>query len=154
MRAVLRTLAQCHAHRILHRDVKPGNFMLLTEAEDSPLKAIGTRHVVGGSPGTCFLARVGVLRAFVAVCSCRLAAWGDCACLALQCKCVMQPHAPPAPCSVLHTDFGLAVFFDPAKLPRTDLGLEGTPWYMAPEVGRGQTSRQAGRQLTHTVSRT
>ena len=30
-------------------------------------------------------------------------------------------------------DFGLAVFFDPKKLPRTDLGLEGTPHYMAPE---------------------
>ena len=27
-------------------------------------------------------------------------------------------------------DFGLAVFFDPADLPRTDLGLEGTPWYI------------------------
>jgi calcium-dependent protein kinase len=25
-------------------------------------------------------------------------------------------------------DFGLAIFFDPAELPRTDLGLEGTPW--------------------------
>lgn len=25
-------------------------------------------------------------------------------------------------------DFGLAVFFDPEALPRTDLGLEGTPW--------------------------
>ena len=25
-------------------------------------------------------------------------------------------------------DFGLAVFFEPDKLPRTDLGLEGTPW--------------------------
>lgn len=25
-------------------------------------------------------------------------------------------------------DFGLAVFYDPAKLPRTDLGLEGTTW--------------------------
>lgn len=24
MRAVLRTLSQCHHHRILHRDVKPG----------------------------------------------------------------------------------------------------------------------------------
>ena len=71
MRAVLRTLAQCHSHRILHRDVKPGNFMLLSEAPDAPLKAI---------------------------------------------------------------DFGLAAFFDPAKLPRTDLGLEGTPWFMAPEV--------------------
>lgn len=71
MRAVLHTLAQCHAHRILHRDVKPGNFMLLNESEESPLKAI---------------------------------------------------------------DFGLAVFFDPAELPRTDLGLEGTPWFMAPEA--------------------
>jgi calcium-dependent protein kinase len=40
MRAVLRTLAQCHAHCILHRDVKPGNFMLLSDAEDAPLKAI------------------------------------------------------------------------------------------------------------------
>ena len=44
-----------------------GNFMLLTEEEESPLKAI---------------------------------------------------------------DFGLAVFFDPDKLPRTDLGLEGTPWWV------------------------
>lgn len=25
-------------------------------------------------------------------------------------------------------DFGLAVFFEEDKLPRTDLGLEGTPW--------------------------
>ncbi len=41
MRAVLRTLAECHAQHILHRDIKPGNFMLLTEAEDAPLKAIG-----------------------------------------------------------------------------------------------------------------
>lgn len=31
-------------------------------------------------------------------------------------------------------DFGLAVFYDSKQLPRTDLGLEGTPWYMAPEV--------------------
>lgn len=76
MRSALHTLAQCHSHRILHRDIKPGNFMLLTEEEDSPLKAI---------------------------------------------------------------DFGLAVFFDPDKLPRTDLGLEGTPWFMAPETLSSQT---------------
>lgn len=65
MRSVLHTLAQCASNNILHRDIKPGNFMLLTEEPDSPLKAI---------------------------------------------------------------DFGLAVFFDPKQLPRSDLGLEGTPW--------------------------
>jgi serine/threonine protein kinase len=31
-------------------------------------------------------------------------------------------------------DFGLAVFYTPDELPRTDLGLDGTAWYMAPEV--------------------
>ncbi len=30
-------------------------------------------------------------------------------------------------------DFGLAVFYDTNQLPRTDLGLEGTPWFLAPE---------------------
>jgi calcium-dependent protein kinase len=71
MRAVLRTLAQCHAQHILHRDVKPGNFMLLDDSERSPLRAI---------------------------------------------------------------DFGLATPYDPDALPLDNLGLEGTPWYMAPEV--------------------
>ncbi|KXZ52793.1 hypothetical protein GPECTOR_8g180 [Gonium pectorale] len=74
MRAALRTLAQCHAQHILHRDIKPGNFMLLSNDDRAPLKAI---------------------------------------------------------------DFGLAAPFDPEHLPRTDLGLEGTPWYMAPETLRG-----------------
>jgi calcium-dependent protein kinase len=71
MRAVLRTLAQCHAAGILHRDVKPGNFMLLSSDERAPIKAV---------------------------------------------------------------DFGLAVFYDKGGPPREDLGLEGTPWFMAPEV--------------------
>ena len=71
MRSVLQTIAQCHSHKILHRDIKPGNFMLLTEDDDSPLKAI---------------------------------------------------------------DFGLAVFYAEDALPRSDLGLEGTAWFMAPEV--------------------
>jgi calcium-dependent protein kinase len=71
MRATLRTLAQCHANGILHRDIKPGNFLLASEKEDAPLKAV---------------------------------------------------------------DFGLAVFNEDMKNPRTDLGLEGTPWFMAPET--------------------
>jgi len=71
MQCVLRTVLQCHEKGILHRDIKPGNFMLRDSAEDSPLKAI---------------------------------------------------------------DFGMAVFFDSGSIPRKDLGLEGTPWFMAPEV--------------------
>ena len=32
-------------------------------------------------------------------------------------------------------DFGLAVMWErDEQLPRTDLGLDGTPWFMAPEV--------------------
>ncbi|KAL0031772.1 hypothetical protein WJX79_006580 [Trebouxia sp. C0005] len=71
MRSVLRTLTQCHSNHILHRDVKPGNFMLVSDHDKAPLKAV---------------------------------------------------------------DFGLAVTFQSASEPRSDLGLEGTPWYMAPEV--------------------
>lgn len=70
MASVLQTIAQCHSRRILHRDIKPGNFMLLTKEKNSPLKAI---------------------------------------------------------------DFGLAAFYSPDDLPRTDLGLDGTPWYRFPD---------------------
>ncbi|EFN52073.1 hypothetical protein CHLNCDRAFT_32668 [Chlorella variabilis] len=75
MRAVLRTLAQCHSQNILHRDIKPGNFLLASGDAAARLKAI---------------------------------------------------------------DFGLAEFFEEDKLPRTDLGLEGTPWFMAPEALRSE----------------
>ncbi|KAG1662768.1 hypothetical protein FOA52_006794 [Chlamydomonas sp. UWO 241] len=71
MRTVFRTIAQCHQQRVLHRDIKPGNFMLLSPAEDAPLKAI---------------------------------------------------------------DFGMAVLFEPSQLPLVDCGLDGTPWFMAPEM--------------------
>lgn len=41
MRAVLRTLARCHSQNILHRDVKPSNFMYLSNDWNSPIKAVG-----------------------------------------------------------------------------------------------------------------
>ena len=40
MRSILQTIAQCHALSIIHRDVKPENFLLLSKEEGSPLKAI------------------------------------------------------------------------------------------------------------------
>jgi len=40
MRAVLRTLAQCHAVGILHRDIKPGNFLFVDESDEARLKAV------------------------------------------------------------------------------------------------------------------
>jgi len=75
MRDVLRVIAQCHSKQLLHRDIKPGNFLLASEKEGAPLKAI---------------------------------------------------------------DLGLAAPFVPGK-PREDLGLDGTPYYMAPEVLRSDT---------------
>ncbi|GAB4824010.1 hypothetical protein N2152v2_011056 [Parachlorella kessleri] len=75
MRAVLRTVAQCHAKNIVHRDIKPENFLLLTTEDTAPVKAI---------------------------------------------------------------DFGLATFFDPPHLPVTNLTVEGTPWYLAPEACRAK----------------
>ena len=77
MRAVLRTLAQCHSHRVLHLDVKQENFLLLNPSEKAPLKAI---------------------------------------------------------------DFGLARTFRPEELPLDDVGVEGTPWFMAPEMLRSQVT--------------
>ena len=48
---------------------------------------------------------------------------------------MLASDAPDAPLKAV--DFGLAVFFEPGELPRRDLGFEGTPWFMAPEV-RGE----------------
>ena len=63
IRAVLRTVAQCHSHRILHRDVKPGNFMLLNDSPHAPLKAIGALTVLTctKSKSTCTLKSCAVI---------------------------------------------------------------------------------------------
>ena len=123
MRAVLRTLAQCHSRRILHRDVKPGNFMLLDESDGAPLKAIGARHLWGAGGRWLVLLGLGDRSSGSSNPSSSSS---------------LTHHSPssssPPKTTTKRTDFGLAVPFDPEGLPRTDLGFEGTPWFMAPEV--------------------
>ena len=107
MRAVLRTLAQCHSHHILHRDVKPGGY-----CEDSCC-----HHTLGClklHPDVCDWvgqAYAGVHNGCVLVCAGNFMLLSD------------NARAP-----LKAIDFGLAVPFDPDGLPRGDLGLEGTPW--------------------------
>ena len=36
----MHALNYCHKNKICHRDLKPENFLLLTKAEDSPIKMI------------------------------------------------------------------------------------------------------------------
>ena len=38
MRNIVQFIAQCHARHIVYRDIKPGNFLFLNDADDSPLK--------------------------------------------------------------------------------------------------------------------
>ena len=35
---IMQALNYCHSNKICHRDLKPENFLLLSKAEDSPLK--------------------------------------------------------------------------------------------------------------------
>lgn len=39
IRSILRFVAQCHAKGIIFRDVKPDNFLFLTKADNSPVRA-------------------------------------------------------------------------------------------------------------------
>ncbi len=36
----MQALNYCHSNKICHRDLKPENFLLLTKAENSPIKVI------------------------------------------------------------------------------------------------------------------
>lgn len=36
----MQALNYCHMNKICHRDLKPENFLLLTKADDSPIKMI------------------------------------------------------------------------------------------------------------------
>jgi hypothetical protein len=39
-RSMLSAIAHCHSHRIVHRDIKPNNIMVISEAEDSDIKLV------------------------------------------------------------------------------------------------------------------
>jgi calcium-dependent protein kinase len=45
-------------------------------------------------------------------------------------------------------DFGLAVPFDPEALPRSDLGLEGTPWWVRGTLLRAGGAHAPARAAT------
>mmetsp|Transcript_36293 Transcript_36293/g.43844 ORF Transcript_36293/g.43844 Transcript_36293/m.43844 type:complete len:674 (+) Transcript_36293:355-2376(+) len=49
--AAIQSIAQCHAVGIMLRDIKPSNFLFLTEAEDSPLKITDFGLAVNFKPG-------------------------------------------------------------------------------------------------------
>eukprot|EP00959_Pyramimonas_sp_CCMP1952_P210760 4410483-Pyramimonas_sp.AAC.1 len=59
--SVLRVVAQCHAKNYVHRDIKPENFMFLTEAEDSPIRAIDFGLATAITPGVDLEDRCGTV---------------------------------------------------------------------------------------------
>jgi len=51
-RSILRMVAQCHARDIVYRDIKPSNFMFVTNTEESVLKGTDFGLAVHCPPGT------------------------------------------------------------------------------------------------------
>lgn len=140
MRAVLRTLAQCHAQHILHRDIKPGEADL--------------RHQ-GGLADMLLKLLVAAMLASCRSVSCSLPLLPHlCSCLCSLCPCpgnfLLLSDDPNARLKAI--DFGLAVFFEEDKLPRTDLGLEGTPWCAAAAVVASRASSSVKTHLSRNVS--
>lgn len=111
MRTILTSINQCHSKSILHRDVKPGNYLFLSDDASAPLKAIDFGWGLSVAHRR-FPSRITSLLEFCSLLGCaeRSCARG----LLHYCR--------------------LAVFFKEKELPCRDLGLEGTPWYMAPET--------------------
>lgn len=59
VRQMLRVAAECHLHGLVHRDMKPENFLFKSSKEDSPLKAIDFGLSDFINPGKRFLDIVG-----------------------------------------------------------------------------------------------
>jgi len=53
VRQMLKVAAECHLHGLVHRDMKPENFLFKSTKEDSPLKAtdFGLSDFI--KPGVC-----------------------------------------------------------------------------------------------------
>ncbi len=85
IRCVLRFIAQCHAKGIIYRDVKPDNFLFLTQDADSPMRATDFGLSIRWE---CHCTEFGVqhdIRHHYAVCmgrTCTLAHWQLCGCSA------------------------------------------------------------------------
>lgn len=59
MRTIFRVIAQCHSKNVVYRDIKPDNFLFLTNKENSPLKATDFGLATYFTPGETLTRRCG-----------------------------------------------------------------------------------------------